>query len=73
MNPSITVTQKQLSEFFLNVALVRPVFIWGDGNCLINRHRPHLRFCLGSSGFQSDFWRGLIKAIQFTSRSRFLD
>ena len=29
MNPSITVSQKQLSEFLLNVALVRPVFIWG--------------------------------------------
>lgn len=29
MNPNITVTQKQLSEFLLNVALVRPVFIWG--------------------------------------------
>jgi hypothetical protein len=27
---------------------------------LINRHRPHLRFCLGSSGFQPDFWRGLM-------------
>lgn len=29
MNPSITVTQKQLSQFLLNVAIVRPVFIWG--------------------------------------------
>ncbi len=29
MNPVKTVTQKQLSEFLLNVALVRPVFIWG--------------------------------------------
>src|SRR5215472_10088729 len=29
MNPSITVTQKQLSEILLNVAVVRPVFIWG--------------------------------------------
>lgn len=29
MNPSITVTQKQLTEFLLNVAVVRPVFIWG--------------------------------------------
>lgn len=29
MNPNITLTQKQLSEFLLNVALVRPVFIWG--------------------------------------------
>lgn len=29
MNSSFTVTQKQLSEFLLNVALVRPVFIWG--------------------------------------------
>ena len=29
MNPSTTVTQKQLSEFLLNVAIVRPVFIWG--------------------------------------------
>ncbi len=29
MNPAITVTQKQLSEFLLNVAVVRPVFIWG--------------------------------------------
>ncbi len=29
MNAATTVTQKQLSEFLLNVALVRPVFIWG--------------------------------------------
>jgi MoxR-like ATPase len=29
MNPAITLTQKQLSEFLLNVAVVRPVFIWG--------------------------------------------
>ncbi|HEX7737253.1 MAG TPA: MoxR family ATPase [Ktedonobacteraceae bacterium] len=29
MNPTMTVTQKQLSEVLLNVALVRPVFIWG--------------------------------------------
>ena len=29
MNASITVTPKQLSEFLLNVAAVRPVFIWG--------------------------------------------
>jgi hypothetical protein len=29
MNSPVTVTQKQLSEFLLNVALARPVFIWG--------------------------------------------
>lgn len=29
MNTTITVTQKQLREFLLNVAVVRPVFIWG--------------------------------------------
>ena len=29
MNPAVTVTQKQLTEFLLNVAVVRPVFIWG--------------------------------------------
>lgn len=29
MNATATVTQKQLSEFLLNVAVVRPVFIWG--------------------------------------------
>jgi hypothetical protein len=29
MNAPTTVTQKQLSEFLLNVAVVRPVFIWG--------------------------------------------
>jgi MoxR-like ATPase len=29
MNASITITQKQLLDFLLNVALVRPVFIWG--------------------------------------------
>lgn len=29
MNASITVTPKQLSEFLLNVAGARPVFIWG--------------------------------------------
>jgi len=29
MNPAITLTQKQLTEFLLNVAVVRPVFIWG--------------------------------------------
>lgn len=29
MNAAVTLTQKQLSDFLLNVALVRPVFIWG--------------------------------------------
>jgi len=29
MNPNITVTQTELFEFLLNVAVVRPVFIWG--------------------------------------------
>jgi hypothetical protein len=29
MNPVITVTQKQLADLLLNVAVVRPVFIWG--------------------------------------------
>src|SRR5215469_9849868 len=29
MNPPTTVTQKQLAEFLLDVALARPVFIWG--------------------------------------------
>jgi MoxR-like ATPase len=29
MHSSVTVTQSELSEFLLNVALVRPVFIWG--------------------------------------------
>jgi hypothetical protein len=29
MNPVITVTQKQLAEFLLNVATARPIFIWG--------------------------------------------
>src|SRR5512140_2234046 len=29
MNSSISVTQKQLFDFLLNVAPVRPVFIWG--------------------------------------------
>src|ERR671930_306299 len=29
MNPVVSVTQKQLADFLLNVALVRPVFIWG--------------------------------------------
>ncbi len=29
MNAIATVTQKQLAEFLLNVAVVRPVFIWG--------------------------------------------
>jgi hypothetical protein len=29
MNLAITVTQKKLIEFLLNVAVVRPVFIWG--------------------------------------------
>ncbi len=29
MNASITLTQRQLSDFLLNVAVVRPVFIWG--------------------------------------------
>ncbi|MHB8125323.1 MAG: AAA family ATPase [Desulfitobacteriaceae bacterium] len=29
MNIAITVTQKQLSELLLNIAVVRPVFIWG--------------------------------------------
>ena len=29
MKTSITLTQKQLLEFLLNIAIVRPVFIWG--------------------------------------------
>ncbi|MCC6441944.1 MAG: MoxR family ATPase [Armatimonadetes bacterium] len=29
MNAAVTLTQKQLGDFLLNVALVRPVFIWG--------------------------------------------
>ena len=29
MNAAVTVTQQGLSDFLLNVALVRPVFIWG--------------------------------------------
>src|ERR687886_2894396 len=29
MNSAVTVTQKQLAGFLLNVAVVRPVFIWG--------------------------------------------
>lgn len=29
MNPTTSVTQKQLLEFLLDVAVVRPVFIWG--------------------------------------------
>ncbi len=29
MNSPVTVTQKELADFLLNVALVRPVFIWG--------------------------------------------
>src|SRR5215218_6692514 len=29
LNAPITLTQTQLMEFLLNVALVRPVFIWG--------------------------------------------
>ncbi len=29
MNASASVTQKQLLEFLLHVAVVRPVFIWG--------------------------------------------
>lgn len=29
MNPNVTVTQQQLFDFLLNVAVVRPVFIWG--------------------------------------------
>jgi hypothetical protein len=29
MNVAVTLTQKQLTDFLLNVAVVRPVFIWG--------------------------------------------
>ncbi len=29
MNPTITVTQSQLPQLLLNVAVVRPVFVWG--------------------------------------------
>jgi MoxR-like ATPase len=29
MHSAITVSQTQLSEFLLNVAIARPVFIWG--------------------------------------------
>ena len=30
MNPAITITQKQLHDVLLNIAVVRPVFIWGQ-------------------------------------------
>lgn len=30
MNPATTVTQKQLADVLLNVAVVRPIFIWGQ-------------------------------------------
>ncbi|HET8843596.1 MAG TPA: MoxR family ATPase, partial [Ktedonobacteraceae bacterium] len=30
MNPTVTVSQKQLGELLLNLAIVRPVFIWGQ-------------------------------------------
>ena len=30
MNPVVTVTQKQLGDLLLNIAVVRPVFIWGQ-------------------------------------------
>lgn len=29
MNAAVTVTQKELADFLLNVAVVRPVFVWG--------------------------------------------
>ena len=29
MNAFVTITQKQVAEFLLNVAVVRPVFLWG--------------------------------------------
>ncbi|MCL4868676.1 MAG: hypothetical protein KJ063_06905 [Anaerolineae bacterium] len=29
MKPTSALTQKQLAEFLLNTAIVRPVFIWG--------------------------------------------
>src|ERR1700733_2948769 len=29
MNTPVTLTQRQLTDFLLNVAVVRPVFIWG--------------------------------------------
>ncbi len=29
MNPAVTLTQRQLPDFLLNTAVVRPVFIWG--------------------------------------------
>jgi MoxR-like ATPase len=30
MHSTVTVTQKQLGELLLNLALVRPVFVWGQ-------------------------------------------
>ena len=30
MNPATTITQKQLHDVLLNIAVVRPVFIWGQ-------------------------------------------
>ena len=30
VNPTVTVTQKQLCDILLNVAVIRPVFIWGQ-------------------------------------------
>lgn len=57
MNPSITVTQKQLADFLLNVAIVRPVFIWGapgiGKSALVQQFATRLgMFCVSLLGSQ---------------------
>lgn len=57
MNSSFAVTQKQLSGFLLNVALVRPVFIWGPPgsgkSSLVTQFAEHLGLpCVSLLGSQ---------------------
>lgn len=57
MNTAITVTQKQLADFLLNVALVRPVFIWGPPgigkSSLVQQFASHLGLpCVSLLGSQ---------------------
>lgn len=57
MNSSISVTQKQLAELLLNVAVVRPVFIWGapgiGKSALVQQFAAHLGLaCVSLLGSQ---------------------
>ena len=50
MTADITVSQKQLADFFLHVAVARPVFIWGPPWVGKSSLVPQFAFCAQGAG-----------------------